>query len=70
MLGLLPHFTPLLDFFFFPPLQKISLIKGGANKKYILISLKCQKIKQNQNRTKTHLKRVKIHLTSEKHFYF
>lgn len=38
MLGLMPHFTPLLDIFF--SLGKMFLIKGGASKKYILIPQK------------------------------
>lgn len=70
MLGLCPILFPYLISPPHPPPQKISLIKGGANKKYIPISPKCKKIKQNKTRTKPPLNQVKIHLTSEKHFYF
>lgn len=71
MLGLLPHFTPLLDISPPTPLAKRSLwSKEEQTRNIFLISLKCNKRKPNQTKPKNHLNWVKIHLISEKHFYF
>lgn len=65
MLGLLPHFTPLLDIFF---LLAKDLLDERRSKQEIYSDF--SKLKENKTRAKPHLKQVKPHLTSEKHFYF